>query len=413
MPEDTIIPSDPTFMPSGVDDPMAAALASLKGAGPSFGSSIADAFAKVAGEVKDDLGLKMDELVVEPVKGKVATAPASAASAIPAKPASPFAPPVSDEPSADPNADPDIPPPEAVKGKHGGHWKAMHARLDGMKKEKAELEAKLAGAGKGAADDLTQAELKRIKAERDELSEIVKTASFDRHPETRARFEPQLKSVVELGKSLVPAEQRDQIAVLLSQPPSQQGDEAIAAIADNLPPFKAQQLAVALAKRNELHLQLSEMRAKSGEHLSLYQKQWEEKQAKTRADQERVMGEDFDAARREWTGFPLYADKPGDAVHNASAQEARATAERIFRGGLSSKELALAAHWVPVGPKLAADNKALLARVTTLENEVKGYRKAEPGAVTSDAPAQTPAQIESEANMSWGQIIQRNLRGGG
>lgn len=405
MPNDTIIPDDPTFMPTGADDQMQAAMVSLKGEGPSFGSSIADAFTRAASDTKEDLGLEGEE-PVEPVKAAPATQAAPVSPA--AKPSSPFAPPVSDEPAAP--ADSDLPPPDAVKGKHAGHWKRMHARVAEMQQEKAALEAKLAGAGKAAPDEAAAAELKRIRAERDELSEIVKVAVFDRHPETRARFEPQLKSVVELGRSLVTGEQKDQIAALLSQPPSTQGDEAISAIADTLPSFKQSQLAVAVATRNRLHLELGEMRAKSGEHLSLYDKQAQEKQAKTRADQDRAMGEDFDSARRDWSSFPLYADKPGDAAHNAAAAEARATAEKIFRGGLSSRELALAAHWVPVGPKLAEHNKALLVENTRLRAENAGYRKAEPGGGTGQTGGvPTPAQTEADTNMGWGAIITREI----
>lgn len=308
-------------------------------------------------------------------------APAKPDAAPPRTPAKP--------PGAVPNLD-QLRPKTPVKAAQWDELKTSYeAKLQAAQAELAEARAKAS---------TPPAELAALQKERDQYKDIVRSIAIERDPDFVSKFTAKREAVVNIVKNAA-GPQAGAIASLLSQPASQWRDQQLDEAIKDLDSTAQRRISSAL---NVLEAIEIERETEIAQRRASFDATQEAKLFAGRAEQQRraaALQATFDSQIKEWSdpqsGIEYFQAIEGNAEHNAAVNETRELAKRIYFGDseLTEQDMATAALWSAVAPRLAADLTRYAEENTQLKAELDRIRGASPGLGLSSAPGSAPASL--------------------
>lgn len=290
--------------------------------------------------------------------------------------------------------------PEEKRNAIASQWKEVNADRDKLRARVQELEGQLTGLGQLK----TNAEAaKSWEAKAQEYDKILREVAAERHPELIGPIQQRQQQAVTTAKAAVPKDQAETIANLLQQPDSQQRDEAIEGIMENLSSVKRARLARAIAEYEDAQSQRANLSQRSQEAFQARQKQIQ--------DQHQKGLQIFDQEVAEWTnpehGLEMLVEKAGDTAHNQRRAAILNNARALFSGEVSNvQDIARAALWSAFGESLSRQNLAQAKEIQRLTAEITALKGGGPGLENAGVTeSNTEAPETKPANMSTAEWI--------
>lgn len=258
-----------------------------------------------------------------------------------------------------------------MKTKHAEEVGALKSEIERVRKE---LQT---ASGNGSPD------VEALKKELKEYRETLRDVAIERDPEFKQRFSTRENAAIEAAK-MAAGENAEKVEKLLKLPSSPWRDEQLQKLSDDLPASSQRRLNAALNLLEQVDVERTA-------EIASRRQTFEQKQALTKSQQreldaarEREMETEFNAVAEEWTkpetGHPFLTERAGDTAHNEAVANARQIAKAVYNGGLSAKELAMAAHWAATAPLALqgwqAERKARMEAEAALDR----MRGVDPGA---------------------------------
>lgn len=273
------------------------------------------------------------------------------------------------------------------------HWDTLKGEVS---KAKADVEAAKEELRK--ARETNSPEVDSLKKELTQYREVLRDVAIERDPGFKQKFEPREKTAIDAAK-IAAGEHAPRLEALLKAPPSAWRDEQIQAIVDELP--KSSQIRVESTLR-----MLDQIDLEKQSEIATQRANFDQKQSKLigdqRQQQEQRMKElngAFDATLQEWSdpkaGNPFFVEIEGDKEHNTQVKEDIELSRAVFGGQLSPKDLAMAALWVPVGPRALKGWQEEKARADKAERMLDKIRGVQPGSGRGGSVGETASSGEA------------------
>lgn len=266
-------------------------------------------------------------------------------------------------------------PKEFVPGQvRNDQWKRLHAKADYHASQEAksalrvkELEMQLAQKPNVAPETLEQ--LTAIQKERDDLRARLEAVAVEKSPRFEAQFKPRFDAAVQQAKAAVGPEKAAKIEQLLSMPESSWRDEQLDQVIQDMgTTLRATKLTQAVADVDRLNAEKVQLAQRGSEVW----KQWN--QEATDAQQRQVQERNAQATNTFESELAIWKGA------TELSEDEVSIARNVFSGnGMTYKDMANAAMWGVVGPRMAQAALADKARVTELESELARLRGAQPG----------------------------------
>jgi hypothetical protein len=315
----------------------------------------------------------------------------------PAAPAKPAAAPAQAEPAAQPSAEDAFSwkPGDRKRSKDWDNLKADFSKREaGLQAKIAELEAKVGGQPGQPASEFDIAKLefekltkhpevaKRLK-ERDEFFDIVKQVAVERDPEFVAKFEPRRDAAIKAAKSVAGGAAND-LAKLLSEPPSDVRDERIGKLIENFSDSSKRMVHAAMQNLAVIDLEREgEIATRKASFESKQLDQFKQQEAMARERQQKLDSA-FDRQLAYWSdpkdGMPFFM-KTGDPKWDAQVDSTVAAARDIFNGTLTPEQLADSAKWAAVAKRIFAEREELLSELQRFREADARWRAGTPSDV--------------------------------
>lgn len=267
------------------------------------------------------------------------------------------------------------------------------AKKAAFEQGKAEAAAEMASlkeqisAAKAAGDP---GEATRLKEQLKQYQDIVRGIAIERDPEFVQRFDARRKAVIDIVKPIA-GENAAQLAALLAQPPSIWRDSQINTLLEDVTdPAAQRRINAALTTLEGIDIErATEVAARQATFTEAQAQAALQQQhaSNTRAQATKVA---FETELRAWsdpTEGIAYLQTTNDDAHNAAVAETTALAKRIYFGDreLTDSDLARAAMWSAIAPRLASEYQALQEQHAALKTELAKIKGAAPGAGQSTA----------------------------
>ncbi len=335
----------------------------------------------------------------------------------PSKPTSDIPTDLEDEPTAKPakvalEPDPDVPPPDtATKGITGKHWKAFHAKHDQVRGEllqaQQERDALKAELAKPRVDPEVSKRLDEALKERDLYSSKLESVAVELHPKFEATFKPRIESAIQLARGQVAPEHVELVGKLLLQPPSNTRDAQLEEISSQLTGLAAGRFNAAVASMDGMHAEKASLVANGRNVLKQWQAEAEQQRSAQLKAQEAQRESAFRSSLDAWKGkVSHFTERPDDVEHNEAVKSLVGQAKRFYEGtDTSLEEISQACLWAALGPKLAAQNRALMAQVKAQAGTKQAVKQAVRGPSSSAESGSTRGGEQTDPNQSAAEAL--------
>jgi hypothetical protein len=222
--------------------------------------------------------------------------------------------------------------------------------------------------------DTSSGDLDRIKAERDQLSDELKVASIERHPEFRKKYEERAGQIVTQAKELVGVGMDEKITQLLFMAESEGRTEQLDDVFSEVGVSKQARLAGLIAEMDKLQTdRIEELNNANATYDSLQEQGNAE--LKERLD---MTNKTFDEVAQRASNLEMYRTKDGDDEWNSEVNSRMNVARSIFTGASNQEDLALASLWAAAGPSYREAYGAQLEVNRRLQAQIKDLTGANP-----------------------------------
>ena len=323
-------------------------------------------------------------------KQAMSSDPAPAAE--PAEPAEP-------EPAADPPA-----AEGKTESKSSKDFKLIKQERDEARKQIEEMQGKVSELELKTS---SSEEYETLKAQYNELSEVLSVSNLERHPKFREQFVKPIEDQINRALVYVPEEQKSEMAKLLKLPASPKRADALDELTGDLPASRQAYLQSAISRIDEIAHQRDE---KIEESKSSYDQLIADEKAGSEAqtaERNKSLERSFGTMLREaQENIPIYQTREGDEEWNAGVKERVGLARRILMEQNSFEDAATAALWAASGGALVEQNAGLVEHNRRLQAEISKLKGAEPSASGTASEAK-PQQV---ANSSFSDKVMGELR---
>ena len=317
----------------------------------------------------------------------------------------PAAEPAEPEPAADPPPAEDKPESRSSKD-----FKLIKQERDEARRQIEEMQGKVSELEMKAS---TTEEYDSLKAQFDELSEVLSVSNLERHPKFKEQFIKPINDQIERALVYVPEEQRAEMVKLLKLPASPRRADALDELTGDLPASRQAYLQSAISRIDEIAHQRDEKLESSKssyEQLMADEKAGSEAQSAERNKAlERSFGTMLQQAQEN---IPIYQTREGDEEWNSGVQERVGLARRILMEQNSFEDAATAALWAASGGALVEQNAGLVEHNRRLQAEVNKLKGAEPS--TAGTSANGNAKLVENSSFSdkvMGELRDLGIRG--
>lgn len=275
------------------------------------------------------------------------------------------------EPEAKPKPEPEAvaEEPSVTESRSSNDFKKIKEDRDNTRRELDSLKEKLSGLENSDVNDA----LKSVKEERDSLSDQLRIAAIERHPQFQKDYEAKIKGAVAQAEKLAPEGAQARLAELVGAEESQHRANGLEEIMVELTTTEQAKLGALLARVDEVR---GDREAALTDANSTYQRLMAtetERQEAHLADTNKV----FDTvAKKASDGLELYQLRDGDDAWNSEVQQRVETARNIFGGDNDAGSLAEASLWAATGPKY----RELLGEVMEVNRRLREQLKSQSGA---------------------------------
>jgi len=293
---------------------------------------------------------------------------------------------MTDEPEAEPEPSPEaeaevVPEPEEDLSPSAKNFKKIKSDRDNARNElealKQQLEEAQQANGGGDFD--------RVKQERDDLSDELKIAAIERHPEFKKKYEGRAGTLVGQAKAIVGSGTGldDKIAQVIFMAESDERTEQLDDVFSELPVSKQARLASIISEMDTLQDErINEIKS----HHETYDKLSEQDMSARRdgIDNNHKL---FDrVAEQSAPALEFYQLRDGDESWNSEVASSLELARNIFTGTVANDDLALASLWAAVGPKYREAYGTSMEVNRRLKAQIKELTGSNPS-VSADAEA--------------------------
>lgn len=278
--------------------------------------------------------------------------------------------------------DPSPEEPEAkTESRSAKDFKSLKQERDTANAEVTSLKERLKELENGDVNAI----LEDVQKERDDLSERLKLAAIERHPEFQKKFSSRVDASIEQAKRTVGEEHAERVEKLLRMEDSEHRSQALEDLFTELPASKAAVMGAAIQS-------IGEVRAERDAALSNADETYRSIMAEQDAEQHEHLKQSnalFDEVAKEASNLEVYQVRDNDAKWNQEVQARLDRARTIFTGNNDASELIRASLWAAAAPfyrQTLGDslevNRRLREQVGGLSNAVPslgGNGKADPG----------------------------------
>lgn len=322
-----------------------------------------------------------------------------------------------EEPTTEPTTEPTPTPNKAEKqapskpsvadlpqrGPKAAQWKEVNDERARLRQQVTKLEADL----KTYHDrDTDFAQLEPLKAKVAEYDKILREVAAERHPELIGPIQAKVQAATELAKKAVTdPELQQQVLTLLRQPQSDERDEALQKVMDDLPQIR----------RGRLEKAILDIDAAQDERASLSSRSAEAINQRQEADRQRrsAVLKEFDVELADWIGdekgLDILRTVTGNNEHNTRAKEIVEKARQLYGGNVQKpRDVARAALWASVAPYVVEQNNALLSELEKVKGEIGKLRAMTPG-FEGQGSAATTGDETGESDLPKGETLSERL----
>lgn len=264
------------------------------------------------------------------------------------------------------------------------------SEIDNLKKE---LESAKANTNSGDLD--------KIRAERDQLSDELKIASIERHPEFRRKYEERAGQLVTQAKEMVGVGMDEKITQLLFMAESEGRTEQLDDVFSELPVSKQARLANLISEMDKLQTdRVEELNNSNATYDALQER--DRGHLQERLD---VTHKTFDEVAQRASNLEMYRTKEGDDDWNKEVDSRMNVARSIFTGASNQEDLALASLWAAAGPSYREAYGAQVEVNRRLQAQIKDLTGATPSMQpqsTTTEPAKEVGFLEALNNEMGG-----------
>lgn len=281
---------------------------------------------------------------------------------------------------------------------------------DFQTKLKEAEEAKAAAAAKepeGPPPEL-QKEIERLKKENEEYSKVIAVTEVTSHPKFKAYFERKVNEQLDIAKEIVGGEKAEEVAKLLTSPPSEFRTAKIEEIFNDLAPLQQIQFGPVLNALRLIDREREDAIAKAKEDQTKIAGERAEKQKAARTAGQKVFADVVKTMQDPKEGSPVYqfrktADGQEDTDWNNGVKERIKLAESLLFGDGKMTQQELVRHTMNAAafPTLLKAYQADVAekdgQIEKLQAQVKALSAAQPvtGKSTEAAPGSDNSQPPS------------------
>jgi hypothetical protein len=297
-----------------------------------------------------------------------------------------------EEPEPEPKAE----DPAPTESRSSKDFKKIKEDRDNTRRELDSLKEKLSGLENSDVNDA----LKSVKEERDSLSDQLRLAAIERHPQFQRDYEAKIENAVAQAKKLAPEGAETRLAELVKAEESQHRANGLEEIMVELTTTEQAKLGALLARVDEVR---GERESALADADSTYQRlmatETERREAHL-SDTNKV----FDTvAKKASDNLELYQLRDGDEAWNSEVQQRVETARNIFGGDNDAGSLAEASLWAATGPKY----RELLGEVMEVNRRLREQLKEQSGA--SPAVASGGGGSESKEQKSFIDAVNESM----
>ena len=262
------------------------------------------------------------------------------------------------------------PAPEYKPSTKAEQWKELHAEKESNLQRAVAAEERI-NRVRNEVTEQFQAEVQKIKSERDEVLKELELIAIERSPKFNEEFSARESAVMkQLQQTVSPAKAKE-ISELLKATPSDARDNELDDIARGLGVIKQRRFADLVAAydavRDERQFKIEE----SAKNWNTRQEQQVQKQQEHKAE----INQRFDAVSNRWRET---LTKTSDEVFNKEINEGIARAKSYMNEDLGEEDLAKVAHWAGAGPAFANKSARLEAENKELRATIQKYEQTNP-----------------------------------
>lgn len=252
---------------------------------------------------------------------------------------------------------------------------------DALKAELDELKSRLGEMENSDVNEL----MAKLTNERDTLSQQLKVASLERHPEFQQKFEKRIQQIVASTKSTVGEEYAERMGELIQMSDSAYRNQALEEIMSELTQTQQARMGALLTRMDEVR---SDRDTALKDADATYAQMMEQRSAEQVAAQERDDKIFNQVSGRFQEAYEVFQPREGDEGWNNEVNDRLSVAKQIFSGqGNSAEDLIEASHWAAAGPKYRELLIAQMEINKRLRSENKDLTGATPTASTSETPS--------------------------
>ncbi len=224
------------------------------------------------------------------------------------------------------------------------HFKALKAERDTAKSELDQLKAKLSELEDSDVDNVLDA----VTKERDDLSQRLKLASIERHPEFQKKYADRISSILDQAKKAVPEEYKDRIGDLLMMEDSEYRTQSLEEVFVELPTSQQAKMGALMARVDEVKSDKATALENASDTYQALMAGQAQQQESHLADSNKLFDEVSSQAAEV---LEIFQTREGESEWNKEVSDRIANARGIFTGDNDPRELASASMWAAAGPK--------------------------------------------------------------
>jgi len=277
-------------------------------------------------------------------------------------------------------------------------FKLLKEERDQARQQIAEMEKKLSGLKDNDVDEV----LEKLKQERDSLSEQLKTAALEKHPDFIKKFDGKIDQVVSTAKATVGEHNEDRIERLLRMEESEMRNDGLEQIFAELSPTRQAKLGAMLAQIDAIKAERAGMLSNQADALNELNAKYDQQQQERLKSSDAAWGNALSQAQQH---VEVFQKKDGDDEWNNGIDSMVTSARGLFsgEGATSLEEMARATLWAAAAPRLRSMLNAEREKTAKLEAALASGNNSNPslsGSPSGDAKAgeKTFAEMFGEAS---------------